>query len=321
MPDSDIQVAIGADASALVAAVSQARAALAGLGPSAEALAKPFGDLNDRIKGGMAASEKSLRQLKTSMDGVVASFTKGLAGMALGTTSFAQAMHAVGQRILADMLKVVDGMVDHWLWGVTENVLTSTQGQAVLNALGLTQLAQEIAHDVQRTASKTTNAAAQTGALTAAQAAGLASDTAFSAAQRVINAQTAFSGAIAAISPVPFIGPFIAPGIAAEMAALASAAGGFDIPAGVNPLTQLHAREMVLPARLANPMRAMMDDYAAGRGAAETGAEAARGGDVQLHLHMGAGADGPSLQRWFDSHGDKLARALQIQTRRGVTFA
>ena len=61
--------------------------------------------------------------------------------------------------------------------------------------------------------------------------------------------QTAFSGAIAAISPIPFVGPFLAPGIAAEMAALASAAGGYDIPAGVNPLTQLHAQEMVLPAR------------------------------------------------------------------------
>jgi hypothetical protein len=42
---------------------------------------------------------------------------------------------------------------------------------------------------------------------------------------------------------------------AASFGALLSAAGGFDIPAGVNPITQLHQREMVLPASIADPLR------------------------------------------------------------------
>ncbi|QZA80864.1 phage tail length tape measure family protein [Deefgea piscis] len=36
-----------------------------------------------------------------------------------------------------------------------------------------------------------------------------------------------------------------------------SASRGFDIPSGVNPLTQLHEEEVVLPAYIANPMRDM----------------------------------------------------------------
>jgi hypothetical protein len=53
-----------------------------------------------------------------------------------------------------------------------------------------------------------------------------------------------------------------APAFGAQMAATAASFGvvaaaerGFDIPAGVNPVTQLHAREMVLPAAIADPLR------------------------------------------------------------------
>jgi len=38
---------------------------------------------------------------------------------------------------------------------------------------------------------------------------------------------------------------------------LASAAGGYDIPSGINPVTQLHEREMVLPAQYADVIRSM----------------------------------------------------------------
>jgi hypothetical protein len=79
------------------------------------------------------------------------------------------------------------------------------------------------------------------------------------------------AGAAASQASIPIIGPGLA--IAAMGAVLAavgglsakvpSAAGGFDIPKGMNPLTQLHEREMVLPATLADTVR----DMAASRGA------------------------------------------------------
>lgn len=47
---------------------------------------------------------------------------------------------------------------------------------------------------------------------------------------------------------------------AMSFGALASASGGFDIPSGMNPITQLHAQEMVLPAHIANPLRENLAD-------------------------------------------------------------
>lgn len=45
-----------------------------------------------------------------------------------------------------------------------------------------------------------------------------------------------------------------------------SASGGFDIPAGVNPVTQLHEREMVLPAQYADTIRSMSGKGGTGDG-------------------------------------------------------
>lgn len=79
------------------------------------------------------------------------------------------------------------------------------------------------------------------------------------------NAAEAGSGAAASQASIPYIGPILAiAAMAAVFAAVAgmagkvpSAAGGFDIPSGLNPMTQLHEEEMVLPADLANPLRQM----------------------------------------------------------------
>lgn len=82
-----------------------------------------------------------------------------------------------------------------------------------------------------------------------------------------IGAKAADAGAGAASSQasIPIIGPVLAvAAMAAIFAAVSgmsskvpSAAGGFDIPSGMNPLTQLHEEEMVLPKNLANNVRKM----------------------------------------------------------------
>lgn len=72
------------------------------------------------------------------------------------------------------------------------------------------------------------------------------------------------AGGVASMAAAPFPLNLSAPAFGAAMAAaaaafapmaMASAAGGYDIPAGVNPLTQLHQSEMVLPANIAQPLR------------------------------------------------------------------
>lgn len=80
------------------------------------------------------------------------------------------------------------------------------------------------------------------------------------------NAAQAGTGAAASQAGIPVIGPGLAlAAMAAVFAAVMalggrkSAAGGYDIPKGVNPVTQLHEEEMVLPSPLANAVRRMAD--------------------------------------------------------------
>lgn len=77
-------------------------------------------------------------------------------------------------------------------------------------------------------------------------------------------AAQAAAGAFASTAAIPYVGPELAPAAAAlayadtmAFQAAASAAGGFDIPAGMNPVTQLHQKEMVLPAKYAAVIRGM----------------------------------------------------------------
>ncbi|MFZ6734743.1 hypothetical protein ACO0LG_22660 [Undibacterium sp. Ji42W] len=86
------------------------------------------------------------------------------------------------------------------------------------------------------------------------------------------NAAVTGSAAFASIAAIPIIGPAMAPAAAAAAMAgamsfvpiAASAAGGYDIPGGLNPVVQTHAREMILPAKYADLIRSMSDQGAGG---------------------------------------------------------
>jgi hypothetical protein len=88
------------------------------------------------------------------------------------------------------------------------------------------------------------------------------------------NAAEAASGAAASQASIPFVGPGLAIAAFAGMMALVmgamsrirSAAGGYDIPRGLNPMTQLHEQEMVLPKSIANPLREMLASGGQGHG-------------------------------------------------------
>ncbi|MDD2765287.1 MAG: hypothetical protein PHE83_15085 [Opitutaceae bacterium] len=81
------------------------------------------------------------------------------------------------------------------------------------------------------------------------------------------NAAEGATGAAAAVAPIPIVGPGMAAAAFAgtmallmgAMGSIKSASGGYDIPAGVNPMVQAHAEEMILPAKYANLIRGMAD--------------------------------------------------------------
>ena len=74
------------------------------------------------------------------------------------------------------------------------------------------------------------------------------------------DAGAAAAGAYKAIVGIPYVGPFLAPAAAAVayagVLAFESAEGGYDIPSGHNPVVQTHAREMILPEKYADVIRA-----------------------------------------------------------------
>lgn len=126
----------------------------------------------------------------------------------------------------------------------------------------------------------------------------------------LVLSQTAVAsmGAASAMAAIPIIGPALATAAAEEMTALgmeylamASAAGGYDIPQGVNPVTQLHQKEMVLPANLAEKVRNMTD----------TPQQAV---STNVNFHVSA-IDAKSVKKFFREHGQALASSLGAQQR------
>ncbi len=90
-------------------------------------------------------------------------------------------------------------------------------------------------------------------------------------------------------------------------AAVASAAGGYDIPSGENPVTQLHEKEMVLPSQYANVIR----------GLANNGGTAAAGGGININTSISVASDGSSNQQ-SDGGGSsqrQLADMINSQTK------
>jgi hypothetical protein len=119
------------------------------------------------------------------------------------------------------------------------------------------------------------------------------------------NAASAGSGAYAATAAIPYVGPALAPAAAATaysgaLAYEAVAERGYDIPAGVNPVTQLHAREMVLPANIADPLRQSLSG--GGQNA----------GDVHLHLHT---PDAEGARRFLLNNHAALGEAMRRAAR------
>lgn len=142
------------------------------------------------------------------------------------------------------------------------------------------------------------------------------------AAQSQAMVAMASLNAFASTAAIPVVGPALAPaaaaaaGVAAEgLAALAtaaatlsiaSAAGGYDIPAGVNPLTQLHEREMVLPARHADTIRRL--------GSMGDGGS---GGDININTNVSVSGGNATSQTSGDSsaQGRELANLINSQVR------
>lgn len=116
------------------------------------------------------------------------------------------------------------------------------------------------------------------------------------------SAAVAGAAGTASFAAAPWPIDMGAPAFGASMAAAAgayagfSAEGGFDIPAGINPLVQTHQKEMILPAEHADTIRNL------------------KGGSGGMTVNISA-VDAGSIKRLFMQHGSAIADSLQSQRR------
>lgn len=226
-------------------------------------------EIDDQAK---RAEEASWMQFQSGME---SGFASVIQNFAKGTMTISGFFSNMGKAVLDSMVSVFAQIGARWL--ATQVMMIATQAKASAAIVG----------------AKSTEA----GIVVAE------------------NAAEAGSGAAASMASIPWVGPVLAiAAMAAVFAAVSglrkggsssvpSAAGGFDIPAGLNPMTQLHEREMVLPAKQADVIRGMADDGGAGVQA---------GGDMHLHIQA---LDGASVLRVLTENQHHLAAAIRSAAR------
>lgn len=207
---------------------------------------------------------------------------QGVQAMMNGTFRWRNAMHAIGTQLIGWFANsVVKPMVARWIFGESAKTGATAAGTA-------TRMAMEVW------------AAAKSVALWAATA----------VKNIMSSAWEAMAGVYASVAKIPYIGWILAPAMAAvafvgvaKMASnVMSAEGGYDIPAGVNPLVQTHAKEMILPARYADVIRGMGDGDGGEQG----------GGELKVEMkHAGRAGDHYLITR------DNLADAVRQAYRAG----
>jgi hypothetical protein len=211
------------------------------------------------------------KQTEKQAEGVMASgFANAIMGMVKGTMTFKQAMKSMFSEILQGLVQ----MLVQWAAKMAAHYIMD-----------------RIMHKANLTAKK------------AAEKAGAVSTIATNAAMAGSAGTASFAGA-----PWPIdVG---APGFGLAMFAAASAFGaglaaeqGFDVPAGMNPVTQLHQKEMVLPAAQAQVIRDMADTGVSGAG-----------GD---HYHIHGAHDAQSFLDFLRRNPGQLSAGIKYAARMG----
>jgi hypothetical protein len=206
--------------------------------------------------------KKTVAPIQNAMD-------QSVTNMLMRTSTLRNGMRTIFTSIERDALQSITKMVSDWMMGEVRKLGISEAINSILIALGLKKAA------VDTTTTQTSTVAAITASKVQA------------AAQIPAETGIAAMGAASAVAPVPIVGPALAAaasaammGLGAGALAFASAAGGYDV-GNYNPITQLHAKEMVLPAKHADVIRSMADSNLPG----------AQGGGSTTHEFKGLNPD------------------------------
>ena len=254
--------------------------------------------------------EDKFGNLTSRMSGL---WDKGIQSMMNGTLTWKNAMNAIFTELAGSFI---------------QSMITAPMKKYAASLA--TRLAIKLGFIKTETAAEVAGQAAQTGAVVAgemtktmATSTGALARLAIKAGEAIksimMYAWEAMAGAFKAMVSIPYIGPVLA--VAAGASALAlvgglagkikSARGGYDIPAGVNPVTQLHEEEMVLPKQHANTIRALGKNLTSDGGIGGGG-----GSSAQTFNNFTIQAwDSKDVRRFMEKHGRELAGGLKGYNR------
>lgn len=230
--------------------------------------------LNDEQK------KEEIKSMEDRFKPINQAFDQSIQGIIMGTTSLQKALANIWQSV--GLIFAQEAQKQLTKWAAIELAKLTASQTAGAAKQGLDKMGQ---------ISSTTAAIGAASVEVPAKAAGAA------------------AGAASAVAPIPIVGPGMAMAAFASVMAMVlgaksiipSAAGGFDIPSGVNPLTQLHEREMVLPAKHADVIRSM--------------AEGVGGGSSQTISFSISAVDSRSVQRLLMDNGGSLVDSIKAQAR------
>ncbi|MDZ7595875.1 MAG: hypothetical protein U0932_14600 [Thiobacillus sp.] len=220
-------------------------------------------------------------------DSISGLWDKGVQALMNGTLTWKNAFQAIGAEVTKWFAtQVVGAMVKDWLAG---------QVKKIAAMLGFTATEKGI------------------------QAAGAATTVGIKGAETTavasMNAVQAGTGAAASQASIPYIGPILALAAMATIFAAVSAMGkkksamgGYDIPKGVNPMTQLHEEEMVLPKQYANAIRGMTKNGG-------EGGESASAQPLQVNI---SAVDARGVRDLFMGNQEALVDALKKAHRNSI---
>lgn len=262
-------------------------------------------------------------------------YQNGLQRMLEGTLSFKQALEGIWTEIGRIMIKnLILQPAAEWAAERTRELAQEGSHHAAKFAIQQGWLSKDLAlklglikADVVATAAgettKTGATVAGEAARTGATASGVLARLGLKSMEAIksimMSAWEAMASAFKAIVGIPYVGPALAVGAGAAAFGLVSgiagkvksARGGYSIPRGVNPMTQLHEEEMVLPKAESNVIRSLAD----GKGGNDGGSAGSvgRGGD-QYTIQISA-IDARGVKQLFMDHGSSLVSALKAQGR------
>lgn len=240
---------------------------------------------------------------------------QGMQAMLNGTLTWKNATNAIFSEIAMEFVqKMVTKPIQDYLSGLAKRL-----------AIKMGFIKAETAAEVTGQAAQTTAVVAGEGMKTAATSTGVFARLGLKLMEVIksimMSAWEAMAAAWAALSAIPIVGPAL--GVAAGIAAfagvsaivgkVASARGGYDIPSGVNPMTQLHEEEMVLPKQHANTIRALGKSVMGDGSMAQQPAYSADVGTMpQVNIQTW---DSKDLKRFMKKHGRELASGLKGYNR------